>query len=189
MPRISHGGLAMPMQLESWPRTANGVLLHDQTSALPSARAQDVISKESAAELKASVLGDLEDLVVSVSNVEWKHGVEPAEEINYSAAAAAELGIMVTLLATESGIKGGLIARYPAYAHAIGHALTVQVTADEISGPIVIAMWLWMAWMSSRPIPGQAKIVSVTIAPASSAPNCKPRTVRIGIIALSNACR
>jgi hypothetical protein len=66
------------------------------------------------------------------------------------AAAAAELGIMVTLLTTESGIKGGLIARYPAYAHAIGHAVTVQVTADEISGPIVIALWLWMAWTSSR---------------------------------------
>jgi hypothetical protein len=65
------------------------------------------------------------------------------------AAAAAELGIMVTLLATESGIKADLIARYPAYAHAIGHAVTVQVTVDEIVGPIVIAVWLWMAWMSS----------------------------------------
>lgn len=66
------------------------------------------------------------------------------------AAAAAELGIMVTLLATESGIKADLIARYPAYAHAIGHAVTVQVTVGEIVGPIVIAVWLWMAWMSSR---------------------------------------
>jgi superfamily II RNA helicase len=36
------------------------------------------------------ILADFEDLVVEVSNVEWKHGVEPAEEINYSAAAAAE---------------------------------------------------------------------------------------------------
>lgn len=37
-----------------------------------------------------AILSDFEDLVVSVSNVEWKFGVEPAEEINYSAAAAAE---------------------------------------------------------------------------------------------------
>lgn len=37
-----------------------------------------------------AILRDLEDLVLSVSNVEWKFGVEPAEEINYSAAAAAE---------------------------------------------------------------------------------------------------
>jgi ATP-dependent RNA helicase HelY len=36
------------------------------------------------------ILRDFEDLVVAVSNVEWKFGVEPSEEINYSAAAAAE---------------------------------------------------------------------------------------------------
>jgi hypothetical protein len=66
------------------------------------------------------------------------------------AAAAAELGVMVTLLATESGVKEALIARYPAYAHAIGHAVNVQVTLDEVFGPIVIAVWLWLAWMSSR---------------------------------------
>jgi len=36
------------------------------------------------------ILGEFEDLVVSVSNIEWKNGVEPAEEINYSAAAATE---------------------------------------------------------------------------------------------------
>ena len=36
------------------------------------------------------ILADFEDLVVAVSNVEWKNGVEPVEEINYSAAAAAE---------------------------------------------------------------------------------------------------
>ncbi|MBK8465064.1 MAG: hypothetical protein IPL32_04465 [Chloracidobacterium sp.] len=36
------------------------------------------------------ILADFEDIVVTVSNVEWKIGVEPSEEINYSAAAAAE---------------------------------------------------------------------------------------------------
>jgi ATP-dependent RNA helicase HelY len=36
------------------------------------------------------ILAELEDIVVTVSNVEWKHGVEIAEEINYTAAAAAE---------------------------------------------------------------------------------------------------
>ena len=53
-------------------------------------------------------------------------------------------------MATQSGIKAGLIARYPAYAHAIGHAVSVQVAVDEIVGPIIIAMWLWLAWTSSR---------------------------------------
>lgn len=36
------------------------------------------------------ILTDFEEIVVAVSNAEWKNGVEPAEEINYSAAAAAE---------------------------------------------------------------------------------------------------
>ncbi len=36
------------------------------------------------------ILADFEGVVTGVSNVEWKNGVEPAEEINYSAAAAAE---------------------------------------------------------------------------------------------------
>ena len=37
-----------------------------------------------------NLLADFEEIVITVSNVEWKNGVEPAEEINYSAAAAAE---------------------------------------------------------------------------------------------------
>ncbi len=36
------------------------------------------------------ILADFEEIVIGVSNVEWKNGVEPVEEINYSAAAAAE---------------------------------------------------------------------------------------------------
>ncbi len=62
------------------------------------------------------------------------------------AAAVGELGVMVTVLATASGIKADAIARYPAYAH----AMNVQVTLDEVVGPVVIAVWLWLAWMSSR---------------------------------------
>ena len=66
------------------------------------------------------------------------------------AGAAAELGVMVTLLATQNEIKADLITRYPAYAHAIRHAVNVQVTLDVVAGPIVIAVWLWLAWASSR---------------------------------------
>ncbi len=38
-------------------------------------------------------------------------------------------------------------------------------------------------------MPGQEKIVSVTMAPASRVPNCNPRIVRIGISALRKAWR
>lgn len=36
------------------------------------------------------ILAEFEDIVVKVSNIEWKNGVEITEDINYSAAAAAE---------------------------------------------------------------------------------------------------
>ena len=36
------------------------------------------------------ILTELDDVVISVANIEWKNGVEPVEAINYSAAAAAE---------------------------------------------------------------------------------------------------
>jgi len=36
------------------------------------------------------VLGEFENIVFDVSNVEWKNGVEPAPDMNFSAAAAAE---------------------------------------------------------------------------------------------------
>ena len=36
------------------------------------------------------LLDDLGSVVISVANVEWKNGVDPVEELNYSAAAAAE---------------------------------------------------------------------------------------------------
>ena len=38
-------------------------------------------------------------------------------------------------------------------------------------------------------MPGQEKIVSVTMVPASSVPNCKPRMVMMGISALRKAWR
>lgn len=36
------------------------------------------------------LLDDLGSIVISVANVEWKNGVDPVEDLNYSAAAAAE---------------------------------------------------------------------------------------------------
>lgn len=36
------------------------------------------------------VVNDFEDIIYDVSNIEWKFGIEPSEEINLSAAAAAE---------------------------------------------------------------------------------------------------
>lgn len=60
------------------------------------------------------ILANFEDLVVKVSNVEWKNGVEPAEEINYSAAAAAErwtAGMEWDELVDRTGAEEGDLVR------------------------------------------------------------------------------
>ncbi len=67
-----------------------------------------------------------------------------------AAGAAAEMGALITVLATEGAMKAAVDARYPALAHALNHAVTVQVTLDEIASPVVIAVWLWLAWAASR---------------------------------------
>ena len=62
----------------------------------------------------ADLLADFEDIVVSVSNIEWKMGVEPAEEINYSAAAAAErwtAGMSWDELVDRTGAEEGDLVR------------------------------------------------------------------------------
>jgi len=63
------------------------------------------------------------------------------------ASVLTEAADLITLRATEGGIKASVIARYPAYAHAIGHAVNLQVTIELITGPIGIAVMLCLAWM------------------------------------------
>jgi hypothetical protein len=43
--------------------------------------------------------------------------------------------------------------------------------------------------MNKSPIPGQAKIVSMTTAPLTKVASSSPRTVTIGIAAFFRACR
>jgi len=66
------------------------------------------------------------------------------------AGAVAEVASMLTLWTTEGEMKAAVMGRYPALAHAVGHAVSVQVTIDEIAGPVAIAVWLCLAWQSSR---------------------------------------
>jgi ATP-dependent RNA helicase HelY len=60
------------------------------------------------------VISRLEDLIFEVSNAEWKAGIEPTEEINLSAAAAAErwtAGMSWEQLARKSGAEEGDLFR------------------------------------------------------------------------------
>ena len=66
------------------------------------------------------------------------------------AGAVAGVADAITLWATEGGIKAAVIARYPAYAHEIKHLVSVQVTSEEIAGPLGVGVALWLAWMCSK---------------------------------------
>jgi ATP-dependent RNA helicase HelY len=60
------------------------------------------------------VISRLEDIIFDVSNAEWDAGIEPAEEINLSAAAAAERwagGMTWDQLATKTGAEEGDLFR------------------------------------------------------------------------------
>ena len=79
------------------------------------------------------ILANFEDIVVSVSNVEWKNGVEPAEEINYSAAAAAErwtAGMewdeLVDRTRAEEGDLVRLLSRTGEALRQLGKSTTIQ---------------------------------------------------------------
>lgn len=59
-------------------------------------------------------INDLEEIIFAVSNAEWNAGIEPAEEINMSAAAAAERwagGMTWEQLARKTGAEEGDLFR------------------------------------------------------------------------------
>ena len=60
------------------------------------------------------VLGKAEDIIFDVSNVEWKNGVEPAPEMNFSAAATVETwanGVKWSDLVHETQAEEGDLVR------------------------------------------------------------------------------
>lgn len=82
------------------------------------------------------VVNDFEDIIYDVSNVEWKFGIEPSEEINLSAAAAAERWAggmawddLVNRTKAEEGDLFRLLAR-------TGEAL-MQIAHLKKSNPVV----------------------------------------------------
>ncbi|MGB7207494.1 MAG: hypothetical protein WBD27_02425, partial [Pyrinomonadaceae bacterium] len=86
------------------------------------------------------VVNDFEDIIYDVSNVEWKFGIEPSEEINLSAAAAAERwagGIawddLVRRTKAEEGDLFRLLARTGEALMQIAHLKKSNPLAAEIA--------------------------------------------------------
>lgn len=67
------------------------------------------------------------------------------------AGAVLELGILVTVIVTESSIRAAIVARYPGLTAAQWHAVVLaHLLPDEIFAPVGIGLWLWMAWAHGR---------------------------------------
>jgi superfamily II RNA helicase len=86
------------------------------------------------------VVNDFEDIIYDVSNVEWKFGIEPSEEINLSAAAAAERWTggmawedLVKRTAAEEGDLFRLLARTGEALMQIAHLKDSNPAAAEIA--------------------------------------------------------
>jgi hypothetical protein len=60
--------------------------------------------------------------------------------------ALAELGALLTIMATAATVRSTVARVYPIAAH----GAAVQLVADEVVVPIVILLWLWLAWANSR---------------------------------------
>ena len=87
------------------------------------------------------VVNDFEEIIYDVSNVEWKFGIEPSEEINLSAAAAAERWAggmawddLVKRTKAEEGDLFRLLARTGEALMQIAHLKKSNPVAADIAG-------------------------------------------------------
>jgi hypothetical protein len=64
--------------------------------------------------------------------------------------AVVEVGALAYVLAGSGSIKAGFRHVYPAATAAQWHALSVQLTTDQIAAPVVFAAWLVLAWSIGR---------------------------------------
>jgi len=62
------------------------------------------------------------------------------------AGAVVELAALITIMATAGSVKSTVIHSYPD----AWHGTLLHLTVDEIAAPIVISLWLWLAWANGR---------------------------------------
>lgn len=65
-------------------------------------------------------------------------------------AAAAELGTLITIIVTAGSVRSAVVHRYPGLRDQLVHVVNAHLVADEVGIPIVMALWLLLAWMNSR---------------------------------------
>ena len=66
------------------------------------------------------------------------------------AGAVLELGVVLTVMVSAGSVRASVLRHDPGLTTAQWHAIVVHLTVDEIGGPIVALLWLWLAWANSR---------------------------------------
>jgi hypothetical protein len=65
--------------------------------------------------------------------------------------AVLELVTWITILATAGAVRAAVMSGNPGYPAAQAEAaLRAHVLPDEIAAPIIVGLWLWMAWANGR---------------------------------------
>lgn len=64
--------------------------------------------------------------------------------------AGASVALLIATLATTGDVKTAILARDPAFTAAQWHGVLVQLAVREWSAPLVVAVWLWLAWANGR---------------------------------------
>ena len=65
------------------------------------------------------------------------------------AGAVLELAAVITIAATAGSVRSAVLQRNGVTAAQL-HAVHAQLVTDYVGAPIVIGLWLWMAWANGR---------------------------------------
>jgi hypothetical protein len=66
------------------------------------------------------------------------------------AGAAASVAMAVAMVATTGSVKSAVLALDPAFTAAQWHGVLVELAVREWTTPLVVALWLWLAWANGR---------------------------------------
>jgi membrane-bound metal-dependent hydrolase YbcI (DUF457 family) len=66
------------------------------------------------------------------------------------AGAASSAAVLITEVMTGGRVMSAIAARYPAFAAAHSHEVTVSLTVHECCALLACAVWAWLAWANTR---------------------------------------
>jgi len=66
------------------------------------------------------------------------------------AGAVASVALLITMVVTTGDLKSAILALDPAFTAAQWHGVLVELAVREWCAPLVVFVWLWLAWANGR---------------------------------------